>query len=95
MILITGHSHKLDGIAFVAVTNDVKEALRMFCEAWNERFTDQRKLVTFNGANYLLDVDTPDEVVEDFEDECPRREGHVLYCNEFEKSGDILWWMPW
>ena len=94
MIVVTGHSHKSDGICFVADTNDHATALKATCDAWNAQFTDQMKLVIADQGDYLIRADLDAECVRDFEDECPRREGFALYTNQVE-PGRIAQNMPW
>jgi hypothetical protein len=94
MIVVTGHSHKNEGICFVADTNDHGEALKATVEAWNAEFTDQMKLVIADSGDYLIRAELDAECVKDFEDECPRREGFILYTNQ-AVAGRITQSMPW
>lgn len=94
MIVVTGHSHKNDGICFVANTDDHAEALKATVEAWNAQFTDQMKLVIADGGDYLINADFDAECVRDFERLIPRREGFALYTNQVA-PGQIAQNMPW
>jgi hypothetical protein len=94
MILITGHSQKSDGIAFVADTNNYEMALKMMRDAWNDQFQDQMNLVIADQGDYLLHEGVNAECIHDFEDECPRHEGFVLYTQEY-KPGEIIQRCSW
>lgn len=95
MILITGWSHKLDGIAFIADTDDHATALKMMCEAWNSRFTEEpTKIVVTGNEDYLLFAEVENTAVAEFEDEVPRREGWQLVAQEV-KPGEIIQRCPW
>lgn len=94
MILITGWSQKLDGISFLADTNDHAEALKQMRDSWNARFSDQTKIVVTGDNDYLLYEEVDVESVKDFEDECPRREGWHLIAQEI-RFGEINQRQPW
>lgn len=94
MILITGHSHKLDGVAFVADTDDHATALKMMRDAWNAQFTDQMKIVVTDKGDYLISAECEAECVRDFEDDTPRREGFALFAQEYE-PGTIIQRCAW
>lgn len=99
MILLTGWSQKLDGIAFLANTDDEKEALRMLCAAWNDHFTDKMKIVQRENelglkADYMLSVEVEDSAVLGFEDGTPRREGWNIIAQQVE-SGEVIRGCPW
>lgn len=94
MILVTGWSGKLDGIAFLADTDDEAEACQMCCADWNERFSDQCRLaVGENTVLVLAGCDVPDEELtsDDYE---VRREGFVLVCTPIS-VGVVTESMPW
>ena len=97
MILVTGWSDKLDGIAFISKAETEKEAFEEFCAVWNKTFFDLTKLVTqtdeFGTENtYLIkkEVEVPD-----FQGEAPGREGWVLYAEKEIEVGVVLQDMPW
>ena len=94
MIVVTGHSHKNDGICIVVDTNDHGEALKATVEAWNAEFSDQMKLVIADQGDNLINAELDAECVKDFEDETPRREGFILYTNQVV-PGKIAQNMPW
>ena len=95
MIVVTGHSHKNDGICIVVDTNDHGEALKATVEAWNAEFSDQMKLVVADHGDYLIQAELDAaEVIAGIEDECPRREGFALYTNQVV-PGKITQNMPW
>lgn len=105
MIIVTGHSQKLDGICFVARTDDCSEALRLLRDKWNSTYDDQVKLLKREEgglvtAHYLVWAEVADDV--EFGDDPPRREGFVLEARQFDtaKIGDVyvspvLERMPW
>ena len=74
MIVITGHSHKLDGFCFVSNTDDEGNALEELAKA-KEGF---EIFASPDGDRHYLLVDDFDDNVDDFENECPRREGWSL-----------------
>lgn len=96
MLLITGFSNKLDGICFLADTDDPAEARQMCCDKWNETFTDQVKLM--NGTDdlgetvYCLVSEEVDELRLD--GDAPRREGWTLFEHPIT-VGEIMQRMPW
>lgn len=94
MIMITGWSQKLDGVAFLAETDDVDAAYQMMVDNWNSRFDDHTKIVRTEEDVYLLFTDVKDEVISDFEDEVPRREGWQLIAREIA-VGSVIESMPW
>ena len=94
MIMITGWSQKLDGIAFLADTDDFATAHRLMVEDWNNRFTDQTKIVETPTNTYLLFAEVEESAIADFEDEVPRREGWQLISEEVA-VGSVLQSMPW
>jgi len=100
MILLTGWSDKLDGIAFLADTDDPTKAITMFCDAWNDRFSDKVRVVHDEDNTYLLFADVEDSVVSDllnkvrFEDGAPRREGWQIIGQE-AKPGEVIQGCPW
>ena len=95
MLVVTGHSHKNDGICVVVDTNDRAEALLATVEAWNKQFTDQMQLVIGDQGDYLLKAGlNVTETIAAMDDETPRREGFALYTNQIE-IGKIAQNMPW
>lgn len=103
MIMIIGSSDKLDGIIFLADTDDKDTAYNMLVENWNNNFTDKMKIIKneqlrsygiHQDNDYLLSEDTEIEAIVDFEDGMPRREGWQLITQEIE-IGSITQGMPW
>lgn len=94
MILLTGWSQKLDGVAFLADTDNREEALTMFCDAWNDRFRDKMKVVHGGGDSYLLSVDVDDSVIIGLGGDSPGREGWQIIGQEV-KPGEVIQGCPW
>jgi len=94
MILLTGWSQKLDGVAFLADTDDPAEALKMFCDAWNDRFSDKTRVAYGENEGYLLFAEVEDSAIADFEDDVPRREGWQIIGQEV-KPGEVIQGCPW
>jgi hypothetical protein len=94
MILLTGWSDKLDGICFLADTDDLATALQMLLAAWNERFTDKMQLVRTEDRDYLLSAECDPSCVDHFEDGTPRREGFAIHALNVE-CGQVVQGAPW
>lgn len=82
MILVTGHSDKLEGIAFMADTNDTDAAIKMMAQAWNAQHNDQVKLIEHDTNVYL---------VKDAEDSQTIRMSARMWSDTYELPGREGW----
>lgn len=94
MVIINGHSEKLDGFTFVATeTDDLDKAVELLLISANkrpQRRGDTYKLATNDkGEQYLL-VSWFEGDVNDFQYGMPHRDGWLLCCVRVD-AGDVAW----
>lgn len=90
--VVVGVSEKLDGIMFMADSDNAADAANELVNHWNSKYDDKMGVVECDNTFYMLfqgqEVD-----VQDLEGDPPRWEGYVL---EFYDNNDkLLLGMGW
>lgn len=85
MFLVTGHSQKYTTFAVLIDSDNVDDAARSACDAWNKKHNGSLQLVSDDNGDYLLEAGV---VYDSRSDSLPRR-GFEL-CVMSIKPGDVV-----